>query len=287
MREMTNMQMNRLELSMKAGDEVLSRSRFTGVGQEINDIEWRSADEVTVKIRRNQFSALTETPGEPSEPETESESLEGCTVVGKRRDGAWTFSLAEGTPTDKQAKDLEAMGKDFAAGDNLYPKEPIRIGHDWTVSGADLRGLLGSSEMENLDGELKAKLVGVEKHEGVDCARVSVEGTVTFDFSMDDEEEDEDAEGISMPSMKAAFKLKGDVLRSLSHGQDVLADLSGTLVVEGQASAAGMQFEVGMNGPVQVKAKTDLSPNATKAPLPALPTARFPKSTPNNRRSID
>jgi hypothetical protein len=90
-----------------------------------------------------------------------------------------------------------------------------------------------------------------------------------------------------MPAMKAAFKLKGDVLRSLSHGQDVLAELSGTLVIEGEAAAAGLKFDVDMKGPVQVKAKTDVSPNATKAPLPTPPTPRSPGSTPNNRRSID
>lgn len=289
MREVTHLEMSRLDMTMKAEDEILSRSRFTGVGQEINDTEWRSADEVVVKVRRNQLRTLVEAEGEPAEEETETESLEGCTVLGKRRDGVWSFALAEGTPTKKQAKDLEEMGETFGAGDKLYPKEPIRIGHQWTVSGTDLRGLLGASDMDNIGGELAARLVGVEKHEGMECARITVEGTVTFDLDMDEEEGEgeEEAAEFTMPSMKATFQLKGDVLRSLEHGVDVVADLVGTLVVRGQAEAVGMTFDVGMKGPVKVKGTVDLSPTATDKPLPGTSASRPLRSTPKNSRSID
>jgi hypothetical protein len=291
MREAVFMEMSRLDMSMKAGDEVLSRSRFTGEGEEVNDIEWRGADEVVVKVGRNRFSTVLEAEGEAAEKDTESESLEGCTVVGKRRDGAWNFTLAEGTATEKQAKDLKEMGKTFESDDNLYPKEAIRIGHQWTVRGAALRGLLGSSEMENLGGELEAKLVGIEKHEGMECARIAVAGTVTFDMSMDDDDEEDEGEEeeveMTMPAMKASLQLKGDVLRSLEHGLDVLADLTGTLGVTGRAEAAGMEFHVGMKGPVILKATVDLSANATELPLPGTPAARAPRATPKNSRSID
>lgn len=263
-RESVEIGMRRLQLKAEAGGESLFEARFTGIGRMVHDLEFRSPDEVVLKVRRNRFATRTDGASLPGEEDVDVNALEGCTLHGKRSDGQWAFKLAEGKPTEEQTKEIDDLNQDFDNDAAVYPSEPIGVGHTWKITGSRLAGLLGGrSGLDNLDGEMNLKLEDIETRDGVECARIAVEGTASFDFSTDD-----DDGGAALPTMKATLKLKGTVWRSLVHGADLRGDLKGDMTIAGASNTEGLAFQLSMQGPVTLSATTDVSPEATEAPLP-------------------
>ena len=72
--------------------------------------------------------------------------LQGKTVIGESSGGQWSFSSPDGALSPAEREELVSMFQ--PDDDGLFPPDPVPVGHEWNVSGADLRAALGPDSGE-------------------------------------------------------------------------------------------------------------------------------------------
>jgi hypothetical protein len=69
--------------------------------------------------------------------------LEGETVLSEKVGDKWKTILVGKAPNPRQQEEL-SLFEQPASGKEIYPAEPVKPGHRWTVDGSKLRKLFGS-----------------------------------------------------------------------------------------------------------------------------------------------
>ena len=128
--------------------------------------------------------------------------LQGKTVTGETSGGGqWSFSSADGSLS--QAEQEELASRYAADDDAMFPSDPVPVGHEWEVSGADLQAALG----------------------------VGREGSATMRFRRIIRCGLEQCAEIEMRLRLADVTAEGVLLRALKEGYVVKADLAGQTVL--------------------------------------------------------
>ena len=195
--------------------------------------------------------------------ETVSSPLAGVLVTEFSRTlpgAAWTKKIAPETRLKLQQRDvnlLDAAEAEIAgseawhAKDELYPDEPIALGHEWVKSGTNLRSLLGMDVLA-VEGEARFKVAEFMQFKGLTCAQIAVsinsKGTIWI------------------PDVgKVEFTLvgSGTIVRSIRHGVDLLVSITGTTEHTGQITDRGVTSSWTLAGPISIEESTAVQRSPT------------------------
>ncbi len=157
--------------------------------------------------------------------------------------------LVDSKPTEKQKKELD--GRDgMENGDDLYPKDKVKVGHTWKTDAAALpKGLaLFHNSFVDAKGTLDQKFVKVEDVEGEPCAVIETTGKMTAKMK-DEGEPNADVE---------LTDLKVTVHKSLKTGVNLKEKFTAKLKLEGTQKMDGVKVEIKMAGPISGEATTKL-----------------------------
>jgi hypothetical protein len=205
--------------------------------RSVKDIQRLSADEIrmTVMLDAKKLGFVFE-DGEWS-PSGRGQ-LEGYSLVGRRADGKWTFSMEPRTPTSGQQEELKDLREtSWFFEDGMYPDKQVRVGETWKMP-TTLPVIVGTG-LYNPSGTINLKLLGVTQHDGEECARIAMDMQISG--AMDNEGEE----------VQVELRLRGEILRSLDRRTDVAADLKGHL----KFTREGPGW-VSMSGPVKIVLRT-------------------------------
>jgi len=164
--------------------------------------------------------------------------LEGQTLWYERKNGYWDKVLAGKDPTYEQYQtllNLEAWLDDSS----LYPADPARVGHQWTLSGAELKPLL-AGHITPSAGEATFTLEQVVEFRGEICALIKVNLKLTG--KLGDEQENQ--------GLQLAMTLQGSYYRALQTGINLEGELNGDLTLTGKAPP---DLPVAAQGPLTLK----------------------------------
>ncbi len=116
--------------------------------------------------------------GSKSHPKEEPGRLQGKKITGTRSEGHWSYVLASGQkPNDAEAKALKQFAgyTEFTeAFASLYGSTPRQIGETWKP---DLSAL--KKTPSGLEADIECKLDELVEHDGVNCAKLSLHGTLS------------------------------------------------------------------------------------------------------------
>jgi hypothetical protein len=190
----------------------------------------------SVKITRGTGSARQES--------NEVSPLQGKTVIAESSGDRWTYSSPNGALSPAEQQEL---GTSFAADDAAFPPEPVPVGHEWEVSGSELRALLGLDNTTLGDGGAKMRLRRIVPCGSEQCAEIETQLRVAGLMVMDDGSQS----GVMLEG-------QGVLLRSLQRHIDVKADLAGQMVFGGSSVVDGAPVEMAIAGPFTLTGTTSV-----------------------------
>jgi hypothetical protein len=209
----------------------------------------RVSDGEPTRVRK-QFLAksmkVTRGTGAQRQESEEPSPLQGKTVIGESSGGQWSYSSPDGalSPADRQE-----LGSSFAADDAAFLPDPVPVGHEWEVSGADLHALLGLDNTTLGDGSATMRLRRIVSCGSEQCAEVEIRLRVAGLMVMDD-------------GTQTGVMLEGEglLLRSLKERIDVEANLAGQMVFGSSGLATGQPGAVNMSiaGPFTLTGTTSV-----------------------------
>ena len=152
--------------------------------------------------------------GNVPEYSDEISPLQARTLLCKKSGKNWGSELVGSIPTPEQTEVINTLINPWPA--DLAPDHAVSIGDSWVVTGEALGRLIGS-ELQNIDGELKAYFEQVIERDGTLCAVISVQldlsGTQTTENN----------------TRTVKISAEGLTYRSVSDKIDLESKLSGTM----------------------------------------------------------
>jgi hypothetical protein len=180
---------------------------------------------------------------------TTAGQLEGQYIYSVRTKMGWKNSLEDAEPTDKQKKSLKEY-EPFKEEDVFYPKDRMKVGHEWKIDQALFERVFGP-QMDDLTGSGTGKFLRVLKADGEDVAEVELQ----FELAGTSKEE----------FLILDIKMKGKVTvhRSLKYGFDRSSKSELTMSMKGKGAAGEQIIEVQYDGVSKGEDRVELS---TKKP---------------------
>ena len=234
------------------GDQVVQGAVAMDGRQVTEDEVLAAGDLARVRVRYLRDSLdVRRVFGETEEVDRERGPLDGCTVLGRRWDGAWAFRLEDGAPDADQAAALNELGTDYAPA--LYPARRLRVGDSWEVDAAQMKRWMGHDLIRS-EGKARLTLRGLRVFRGERCA--------VIDVKIDAAGELADPDG---NMLELQLGLEGIIHRSLKSHLDVAGEMSGLMVLEGELEHDGVPVHVKVTGPMTVKGATRPQPAGVAA----------------------
>lgn len=155
--------------SRKGHIEITERTR-----RELHVVEVRNGEWSRVKLDYPVYmSRITGALGGNEETsDVELDPFDNQSLVGIKSGGEWIFALENGSPTPEQAWKIGKKNRSFGA--DIYPSEPIAVGHRWKVSGAEFLKWYGDPDAQGV-GSLSMHFRAIEEIDGVKCAVIDIE----------------------------------------------------------------------------------------------------------------
>ena len=188
---------------------------------------------------------ITATVGGQEMTQTEPTALEKETIISERDGKMWKHSLVDTKPTEKQKKELDSRNG-MENDDDMYPKEKVKVGHEWTVDGAALNKMLGNS-FTDIKGKVTQKFAKIEELDGEKVAVIESSAKITG--KMKDEGE---------PTVDVEMEMKITTWRSLKTGVAVKETFTGKIKLAGTVKMDDMKAEMTLSGPISGDSTTKL-----------------------------
>lgn len=238
------------KLTVKGADASLTRGKdvvkfkltlTVTLDEEVKVLEatGRDVTKCEVKVGKDRV----ETVGLKDVKYLETSVLEKETITSTRDAAKWKHTLASGTPTDAQQKELAERGGVETA-DGLYPAEKVKVGHAWTADAGAANRLLGHS-LSGLKGKLNQKFVRVEMLNGEPVAVIESTGKVSGKMK-----------GNGDPAPDADIELTLTTWKSLKTGLPVSEKFTGTVHVRGDTKDGDAVTTVDIKGPIEGESTT-------------------------------
>ncbi|MBK1877602.1 hypothetical protein [Pelagicoccus mobilis] len=141
--------------------------------------------------------------------------LRGYSLTGRKKGGAWSYSLDRTNVDEEMRKALSQVVYDQRA---TYPDGLVKVGDSWTRSPEFVNAFL-SREVQDVSGSAVFALSGVERHKGERCAVIDVKIESSGDEILQDG-------SVTL----ARIKLKGQIFLSLESYLELDVNLSGEMV---------------------------------------------------------
>lgn len=169
------------------------------------------------------------------EVQNESNPLAGIPLVMVKEDGGWVY-LDKEDLTQEQRIAFEALDEfSKEANDELYPKEPVKVGDSWESSPEMVAAALGGGPGE--DGSMTMELKEVKEYKGQTCAVIGF--SLVYNMTEDGSE--------------LKMVLEGELYRSLELYEDLEFSASGEM--SGSLEEGGM---ITLKGPLTVRYVTEI-----------------------------
>lgn len=215
-REDTSIRLTDGKFSLGLGEKALA-GKANAYLHDVVERSHPSVDSQKVAVLDSTRNILLSFGTKSSEPKDQPGQLAGKNLTGKRANSRWSFELADGRkPTTEEAKALHQFAgyTEFSEVFSLlYGTEPRNVGDTWKPDLSMLK-----KYAPDLEAGLSCKLEEITEHNGVRCARVSIQGTVV---------------GRIGSNIKVDIEINGNVFRDLQHLIDADMDLIGTFKYTG------------------------------------------------------
>lgn len=162
--------------------------------------------------------------------------LAGQTVLHTLKGGRWERTLESGSTDPVLLRELAELETPEVTGD-VYPRERVKVGHAWKLSGDTLRDFVDTTA-KSVTGTVWHEFESVGEHGGELCASIVV--TVDVEIRTVD---DEGADAIRR------LKWSGMTMRSLAKGVDVSGSLRGYIELLGSNVDEGVKGDFKVRGP--------------------------------------
>ncbi len=188
---------------------------------------------------------ITATVGGQEMTQTEPTALEKETIISERDGKMWKHSLVDTKPTEKQKKELDSRNG-MENDDDMYPKEKVKVGHEWTVDGAALNKMLGNS-FTDIKGKVTQKFAKIEELDGEKVAVIESSAKITGKMKDDGE-----------PTVDVEMEMKITTWRSIKTGVAVKEKFTGKIKLAGTVKMDDMKAEMTLSGPISGDSTTKM-----------------------------
>ena len=161
--------------------------------------------------------------------------LEGQVVIGERQGDVWVRHLEAGAPTPEQAKMLDEP----VPVTDMYPQEPVAVGHSWNLPSSAMRALSGGF-LRDVQGHASATLRELVPCGAHTCGVVAFSGDMAGTVAGD----------TGFGTVK--WQIAGECKHDLSSGADLSCQFSGP--IEGQLQV-GQGAQANVTGRLEFTAK--------------------------------
>lgn len=243
----STMTIKEADTTMKiAGQELTLKMTLVATNEEEAKVLAMSGRDVTkcqTKVVRDEAKVTGTLMGMDLPEMTEPGALDKTTIISEKADGKWKHTLVDDKPSDKQKKELDTRNG-IENDDDLYPKEPVKVGHKWTVDASALSKLLGNA-FSDVKGKVSQTFTKTEELNGETVA--VVESAAKISAKMKDDGE---------PTMDVEMDLKIKTWKSLKTGIAVKETFTGTIKLDGTVKMEDMKVEMKLSGPISGESTT-------------------------------
>lgn len=237
-REVGRMEMKGLDLTMKSAGKILNTAKMDISAEEEKQYEVLAVEEGVVtkfktRIVKDETNTKTQAPeGEPQRSEDLGD-LAGQVVISEKIKKAWTHTLAEGEPTEKQKAALADLPP-WEDNDGV-PAAKQKIGDSWDMDATHIKKYVGESYTA-MSGKVKVTLTGLKKVDGQLCAFMEIKGTIKGKLKAEGNEK------------VVTFGITATDSFSLKHGISLKSDGEFTIKATGKEKVDDMEIDVIMEG---------------------------------------
>jgi hypothetical protein len=169
-----------LRITLASEGVIVQETKYETVHVHEGEYIVEAADDrkmTRVRVRViNGESTNTRFEGEQEYIDHEVDRLVGRTIITEIKDGISKSRLAEGKPTEADAKSLDSLP--LLGDDSWFPKEKVRVGTAWKMPPERYGRYFSQGTDVKATGEVTAKFVAVQAFEGRRCAVIRATGTV-------------------------------------------------------------------------------------------------------------